>query len=122
MPKFKYYIIFKSSGTLEGTWTGVIEEFTELFINPNINQIYSYQIWLDVQDAEPAFDLLSQKRDMDMFDEMIEQHERDIDMFEEMIEQHERDQEELEQHVAQQWAREQYLRETNPAYWNNPEH
>ena len=86
MTKFKYYIIFKSSGTLEGTWTGVIEEFTELFINPNINDIYSYQIW---ENTDPDVDdLVSQKRDMDMFDEMIEQHEK----------------EQLEQDVVQQWA------------------
>ena len=98
MAKFRYYIIFHSAGTLEGTWTGTIEEFSSLFITANINEIYSYQIWEDGsepdQDPDPD-DLFYQKRDMDMFDQMIEQHE----------------QEELEKDVAEQWAKEQYLRD-----------
>ena len=102
MAKFKYYVIFKSSGTLSGTWTGLIEEFTEKFITPNVNDIYSYQIWEDIAANAPdpdVDDISAQKLDADMFDQMIEQHEM----------------EELEQDVAEQWAREQYLREVYAA-------
>jgi len=95
MAKFRYYIIFDSSGTLNGTWDGTIEEFSSKFITANINDIYSYQIWEDNQDEPDMDDLFYQKRDADMFDEMIEQHE----------------QEELEKEVGEQWAKEQYLRD-----------
>lgn len=93
MATFRYYIIFDSSGTLDGTWTGTIEEFSSKFITPNINEIYSYQIWEKTDEYQD--EVVEQKLDADMFDQMIEQHEM----------------EQLEQDVAEQWAREQYLRE-----------
>jgi len=95
MERFRYYIIFNSSGTLDGTWTGTIEEFSSKFITNNINDIYTYQIWVDNQDEPDMDNVVEQKLDQDIFDQMIEAHE----------------QEQLEQQVSKQWAKEQYLRE-----------
>lgn len=101
MDKFKYYIIFNSSATLEGSWLGTIEEFTAKFIVPHINEIYTYQIWLaDSTDYEE--DMVNIKREADMFDQMIEQHE----------------QEELEKEVAERWAKQQFI---NQFYSGNPD-
>jgi len=97
MEKFRYEVVFKSPGVLTGEWSGTIEEFRNRVLNPNLQDIHSYQIWSEPENSQTTVedDLFYMKRDADLFDQMIEQHE----------------QEELEKDVAEQWAKEQYLRD-----------
>jgi hypothetical protein len=51
---YKYYIIYKDDSQVEGT-VNCKSTFLQKVINPSIDEIYTYQIWQEVE--EESFDL-----------------------------------------------------------------
>lgn len=53
----KFYVIFKNQDSIEGTTTMSSEEFSRKIIQPNIDDIYTFQFW-DEEDENSDFDLV----------------------------------------------------------------
>lgn len=53
----KFYVIFKNQDSIEGTTTMSSEEFSRKIIQPNIDDVYTFQFW-EEEDEPSDFDLV----------------------------------------------------------------
>lgn len=54
----KFYVIFKNQDSIEGTTTMPSDEFSRKIIQPNVDDIYTFQFWDEEENETSDFDVV----------------------------------------------------------------